>query len=203
MKTLFLLIGLLVATSGFAQNDEAYVNQLTNQFTQKLGDRGIHDYFVAKRYCSGTIEMFKIAGKMCTSKGTYYEVYVVWNDNGKDYMKKIDNCGLFHSQELSDTSLTDFYKKEWPAIKDDEVKPYASESYTGEPELRKKVQPCYRDFQFQMGEVSTTKSFNLFAIGNDSEGKNRNYTFNQTLKLVQLNTLMDDVLSSLVFKRQE
>ena len=78
----------------YAQHDEAYVDQLAEGFSQNLKERGITNYFTTKRYCSGKIEMFQIEGKMCTSKGTYYEVYVVWQEEGKDFIKKIDNLSF-------------------------------------------------------------------------------------------------------------
>ncbi len=54
--------------------------------------------------------MFRINGKMCISKGTYYEMYVFWNEQGIDYLKKFDNCGQFETVELNDTSLSSFTK---------------------------------------------------------------------------------------------
>ena len=146
--------------------------------------------------------MFQIEGKMCTSKGTYYEVYVVWQEEGKDFIKKIDNCGLFFTETLDNTTLYDFYQKEYPALIDDEVKPYRSTAFTGKPQLRKEVQPCFREFSFVKGSRVDDKKFNLFALSNESDGKNENYTFNQTLKLVALNKKMDTLLNSLNFKRQ-
>ncbi|MEM7186583.1 MAG: hypothetical protein AAF466_07980, partial [Bacteroidota bacterium] len=112
MKKLVLLVTLLVGTFSMAQNDEAYVDEQTSKFTQKLNERGISDYFVTKRYCSGKIEMFQIGKemKLCTSKGTYYQVYVVWKEEGQEYIKKIDNCGLFYSVELPGSELYDFYE---------------------------------------------------------------------------------------------
>ena len=203
MKKLTFLFFLTFGVVLYAQNDKAYVDSLTQEFTQKLSQRGISTYFLNEHYCSGKIEMFQIDGKMCTSKGTYYEVYIVWKEDEKDHIKKIDNCGLHHTSTLSDTSLTNFYESEYPALINDEVKPYRSETYTGEPELRKEVEPCFREFKFVKGSREDHKKFNLFALTNDSDGKNINYTFNQTLKLVSLHNQMEDALASLMFKRQK
>jgi len=83
------------------------------------------------------------------------------------------------------------------------VKPYRSTKYTGKPELRKNVQPCFREFTFSKDNYTRNKEFNLFAISNDSDGSNINYPFNQTLKLVALNTKLEALLPSLSFKRQQ
>lgn len=202
MKTILLLFSLLIATSVFSQNDEAYVTELTKEFTTKLQERGITQFFSTKHYCSGTIEMFMIDGKMCTSKETYYQVFIFWQEDGRSLMKKIDNCGLFYSVPLSNDELFSFVAKNQSSLKQEEVKKYKSEVFTGEPELRTSVQPCFRSFSFTMGEESFGKSFNLFDISNDSEGKNLNYDYNQSLALVQLNGKMEALILAASFKRQ-
>ena len=203
MKKLLLLVWLFTITSGFTQNDEAYVDQLTNEFTSKLKERGIPSFFATKHYCSGTIEMFIIDGKMCTTRDTYYEVYIFWEEtDGTPFVKKIDNCGLFQSIELPNNEVLYLAFENLYTIENEEVKPYKSETYTGQPELRKEVQPCFRSFTFKSLEDVVTKSFNLFDISNDSDGKNLNYDYNNALSLVIVNNFTEETLQSLTYTRQ-
>ncbi|MEL6811752.1 MAG: hypothetical protein AAFP76_10495 [Bacteroidota bacterium] len=198
MKRFLTLVALSVVIMAGAQNDEAYVDELTSDFTQKLTERGIDQYFVAKRYCSGKIEMFQIGRekKLCTSRGTYYEVYVVWKEEEIVRLKKMDNCGLFYSLELVNEVLYDLFDSRKSALKSEEVKHYKSASYTGEPELRKKPQPCFRAFQFTYGSEQYSKSYNLFDLSNEVEGDNLNYDHNQKLTVVQLDRHLDEILST-------
>ena len=203
MKRLLVILTCILVSNCFSQNGKEYVVSLTDDFTQKLVNRGITSFFTTTHYCSGTNQMFTIDGKMCSSRDSYFETYVLWNEEGKDFIKKIDNCGFHYSIELQDTDLSEFYAKEYPALMDDEVKPYRSTAYTGEPALRKQVQPCFREFTFSQNNNTRSKKFNLFAISNDSDGSNVNYPFNQTLKLVALNKKLEALLPSLSFKRQQ
>jgi hypothetical protein len=201
MKPLLFLLTFSISFMNYAQHDEAYVNELTDNLVQKLSENGIDTYFVANRYCAGSMRMIMLGDKMCASKGTYYEMYLVYEQEGMGYIQKVDNCGIFEKLTLPDTQIPQFMMREWPALKDDIVKPYHSESYTGVPELRKTPESCFRSFTFHKGAKSFDKQFNLFDISNKSDGPNKNYTFNQTLKLVKLNSMMDELLPQLNFKR--
>lgn len=205
MKKLMLLLSLSIAVTALGQNDEAYVDDLTNQFTAKLTERGISNYFVAKRYCSGKIEMFEIGRerKLCTSRGTYYQVYVVWKEEGEEFIKKIDNCGLFYSTELAGAKIYDFYESNQAALLSETIKNYKSASFTGTPELRKNPQPCFRSFWFLEEGLLVEKSYNLYEL-NDGDGDNLNYEYNSQLKIVALDAMLDEILanSEATMKRQ-
>jgi len=194
MKKIIMLLVMSISIAATSQNDEAYVDALTQEFTQKLSDRGINNYYAAKRYCLGRIEMFEIGDKFCTSKESYFQVYIVWKEEGKVFIKKIDNCGLFYSLELSNTHLFDFFSTNFETLKNEAVKKYKSATYTGIPELRKNPQPCFRSFLFTENEITFNKSYNLFDISNDSDGANLNYDYNNALKLVLLDAKLEKVL---------
>jgi hypothetical protein len=195
MKKIIFLLAICFTSFGFGQNDEVYVDELTLAFTKKLTERNITNYYTVKRYCSGRIEMFKLPERICTSKGTYYEVYVVWMEEYGAFIKKIDNCSLYYSVRLSDNKLYDFFISNLTVLKSEDVRNYKSATYSGKPELRKKPQPCFRSFQFTKGEATFFKRYNLFDISNDSDGKNLNYEFNSQLKVVILDAMLDAVLA--------
>jgi len=202
MKKLIICILWLLPMIPFAQNDEAFVDQQVLEFTEDLKAKGVVQYFVYKSYCEGETQMIKLNDKLCISKGTFYQSYVVWTEEGMDRIKKFDNCGSFYIANLGDTSISEFYKKEWPALIDDEVKPYRSATYTGKPELRKTPQPCFREFVLHSELKEAQKKFNLFEISNDSEGENLNFKFNRTLKLVELYERMERIINSKEFIRE-
>jgi len=197
MKKLVFLLVLAVSATCFGQNDEAYVDGLVTEFTMKLAERNITNYFVAKRYCSGKIEMFQIGKekKLCTSRGTYYMVYVVWTEDDKFHLKKMDNCGLFYTTELSDGELYNFYAANKEPLRNEIVRNYKSASYTGTPELRKNPQPCFRNFVFSENGQTTKQTYNLYEL-KEANGDNLNYEYNSQLKIVQLDALLDAALAT-------
>ena len=87
MKKLLFLFTVLIATAGFTQNDEAYVDAMVAQKMAELELQQNPEYFFRKDYCDGNIQMFNLpGGKLCTSKSTYYSVYVFWSED-EDVMK--------------------------------------------------------------------------------------------------------------------
>ncbi len=197
MKKIVFLWVLLISVAAMGQNDEAYVDGLTKQFTEKLESRGVMQYFTAKRYCSGQIEMFQIGRdkKWCTSKATYYQVYVVWKEDDQVHLKKIDNCSLYFSVALEDSVLFDFFVTHVRALKAEVVKNYISASYTGIPELSKKPQPCFRSFSFTENGESAGPTYNLFHVNPEGKADNLNYNYNSALKVIELDALLDSVLA--------
>ena len=197
MKKIVFLWVLLASVIAMGQNDEAYVDELTQEFMEKLEERGLTQYFTAKRYCSGKIEMFQIGRekKLCASKGTYYQVYVVWKEEDRVRIKKIDNCSLYYSVTLEDSVLFDFFVTNSETLRSETVKNYKSASYTGIPELRKKPQPCYRNFTFTENGETSEQTYNLFDVSPEGEADNVNYEYNSQLKVIELDALMNAVLA--------
>ena len=196
MKKVLIICTLLLTIGAFGQNDEAYVDGLTQEFTQKLVERNITQYFTIKHYCSGKIEMFQIGKerKMCSSKGTYYKVFVVWKEEDNVHVKKIDNCGLFYSIPLTDTAIYDFFDQNKSDLASEEVKQYKSATYTGTPELRKQPQPCFRSFSFTEAGNTSVVSYNLFDLSNEKD--NLNFEYNNQRKAVLLDAQLETLLAT-------
>jgi hypothetical protein len=189
----------------YSQNDEASVNSMVDEFTAKLESRGINNWFYNKRYCLGSIEMFKMEdGSMCTSRGTYYAVYLVWNEEEGTMIKKFDNCGMYYSLPLEDRSLMEaalMYKEQ---LQNEEVLKYDSANYTGQPEQRTKVQPCHTAFTFSIDDSTFSKEYNLYHMTTDAKDPNKNYNHNSSLKIRSMELKMDEVIEKMEpkFRRQ-
>lgn len=206
MKKIVLLFMLLPVVAAFAQNDEAYVDGLVLEFTGSLESRGIATYFTAKRYCLGQIEMFQVEnGRMCSSKGTYFEVYVVWKEaDGVAMIKKIDNCGLFFSLPLEDSGLYDVFQNNAAMLKDENVKPYEVANPENNPILATAVHPCRRSYAFNWEGDRVKKEYKLYDLTNESKQQNMNFESNNELTIVGLDKMLDDTVLSLdsQFRRQ-
>ena len=206
MKKSFIVFLLMISTGLAAQNDEAYVDTQVNGFTASLEKRGISTYYTVKRFCLGEIEMFQLSnGKMCSSKGTYYEVYVLWKEiDGGTMIKKLDNCGLFFSLPLPDPAIYEAFLSNVSRLQAEAVKPYEVANPENSPTLSTKVHPCRRTYSFKEGENSFNKSYKLYDLTNESKQKNLNYDYNNGLLIVELDKLLDTVIGMLdsQFRRQ-
>ena len=206
MKKLLLVLLMTISIQLGAQNDEAYVDELVSEFTVKLEERGITNWYSNKRFCTGSIEMFQMEnGKMCTSKGTYFEVYVLWTENGTTMIKKIDNCGLFYSVPLKNNELMEFVNTNYLDLQLNHVKPYKADNISGIPTSRTKVQPCKRSYVFKKNGGEMKQNYNLYDLTTSEEHPNTNYDHNKEMKIVALDAKLNNVIKALEvkFKRQK
>lgn len=202
-KTIAILL-LLLSFASKAQNDKNYVDNLVSDFTKSLENRGIEDYFYMYEYCLGTIEMFKLAdGSRCTSKGSYYEVYVFWIEENQAMIKKIDNCGLYFSLPLRNHKIVDFAKSNATEL-DVKVKKYEVENPENVPKQSSTVYACSKMFQFNIKNKTFGQTYNLYQLTNESKYKNINFDYNNNLKIVALEKLIKKEIQETesTFRRQ-
>lgn len=203
MKTFSFLFCFLVALSSFAQNDQKHQEELVSQVVQELESTGVDQYMVYTVYCVGENRLILIEGEVCNSSDAYYISYVVWHANGADMIRKVDNCGTYEPLKLAENSLSGFYTSEWPALLDDEVKPYQTPDHKGVPAFRLTPHPCVREITLHKGLRTVNKKFYLFDLSNDSDdGPNRNFSFNHSLKLIELYKRMELIIQDNQFTRQ-
>lgn len=198
MRFILLISVLFFNTLLFAQNDEARVDSLIVDFTAKLNNRGIDTYAVSKRYCLGEINIFKLGNeKICTSKSTYFSVYIFWQENDKNMIKKIDNCGLYLSLQLPDNRVLDFMDRNKEDINMHPIKPYEIESKLGGPIRSTETYPCSRVLRYVSPELSFDQTFALFDLTNDALEDNINYEYNNNLLALDFEKLLTLVISNI------
>ncbi|MCW5520498.1 hypothetical protein J1N09_11645 [Aureitalea sp. L0-47] len=207
MKRLILVLALLFIFQLNAQRDEAFVDQQLSEFTNKLEERSISSWFSVKRYCTGSIEMFLMEdGSWCSSKGTYYETYVVWTENdGASMIKKVDNCGLFFSIPLKSDELTKFFNENLNELTTTTVKNYRADNITGNPELSTSIHSCKRSYTFRNSSGVSETNYDLFDLSTSEKHPNIHYKHNNALKIVELDKMIDEVIENLQskFRRQK
>lgn len=205
MKKLIFLCFVFGSTVTIAQNDKNYVDGLVSEFTKSLENRGIDAYFYLNKYCDGTTEMFKLSdGNMCVSKGTYYEVYVFWNEGNQSMIKKIDNCGLYFSLPLTTSKPLNFVKNNTRQLENGKVKNYKVKTPENVPAKSAKVHSCHRVFMFTIEDESFGQTYNLYDLTNESKYENLNFEHNYNLEIVALEKVIDSVILEVEsnFRRQ-
>lgn len=198
MKRVISLCILLFCTIVTAQRDKASVAARTTDFTTKLEGRNINNYFTTTRHCNGDTQMFVMPdNSRCFSQGTYAATYVVWMENNKAMLKKIDNCGMFASVALPDTELYQFFEAHAQALQQNKVKPYAIEGREGGPISRTEIKDCHRAYRFVYGNAEGIQQFKPFDLTNSAREKNINFNYNQALHITILETMMDNAITFL------
>lgn len=198
MKKTLVLFTLMIAAVGLAQNDEAFVDSLVAQKMAELEMQQNTEYFFRKEYCEGNIRMFTMPdGKLCTSKSTYYAVYVFWKEDA-DVVKlqKFDNCGSFMPISISKKKTTEKFFKDKDALKNGEVKPYKGEKIDTNAFGNMAVQSCHKEYKFVFDGKSFEKHFREFDLTNDSKYKNVNAEHNNSLELIKLDTVISEMIKS-------
>jgi hypothetical protein len=196
MKNILLVSLFLFSFSAFSQNDEARVDSLVTDFKKNLVERDISTFLVTKRYCMGEINIFKLGDeKICTSKSTYYAVYVFWQEEGKSMVKKIDNCGFYISLEAPDNMVLDFMEQHGQDIQQHPIKPYEIASKESGPIKSTETYPCSRVLTYVSPSLNIDQQFALFDLTNDALEDNINYAYNNGLKALELEEVLARAIS--------
>ncbi|OAD92581.1 hypothetical protein A7A78_01350 [Aequorivita soesokkakensis] len=198
MKNIFFLFILMIASIGFAQNDEAFVDNLVSQKMAELELQANPERFYRKDYCEGNIQMFTLPdGKLCTSTSTYYSVYVFWKEDDKIMkLQKFDNCGSFKPISVGISKEMSKILKNKEALKTEEVKPYEGEKVDNNAFGNMFVSSCHKEYKFVFGRDAFEKSFKEFDLSNDSKYKNVNAEHNNSLELVSLDKEISELVKN-------
>lgn len=198
MKNLLFVFVLLLTATSFAQRDKEDVESMVDTFTSALKEREIFNFFTTTRYCDGNIQMIQMPnGRMCTSKGTFYETYIFWQEEGKSYGKKIDNCGMFGSIELPNSDVYNYFTTHFEAIKSNPVKGYEIAQKETGPLQRTEINNCHKAFTLSNANDTFSQKFKPFDLTNDAVETNIHYEYNQQLKIVQLDSLVDTAIEQI------
>ena len=197
MKKLVLLLVFFVTATTVAQRDEAYVNAKVSEFTPSLQERGVDTFFTTYRYCLGKIEIIDLGnGERCASRGTFYEVYIFWKEeNGDQMMKRIDNCGMFYSVEVSTPDVVGYYMDNMEQLHENKVRGYETAEASEGPTQRTEIHNCYRRFEFTSNRGTSKQQYNLFDLTNEADNKNIHYEYNNGLKVVALDGTIDMIIN--------
>tara|TARA_R110002050_G_scaffold103981_3_gene213107 strand:+ start:291 stop:920 length:630 start_codon:yes stop_codon:yes gene_type:complete len=198
MKKILFLFALLMATMGFSQNDEAYLNSLVSQKLAELELQQNPEYFYRKDYCDGKVMIFNLPdGKLCTSSTPYYAVYLFWKESEEVLkLQKFDNCGSFRPITLVRSKIFQKAIEDKQALKSGEVKPYKGEQVDENAFGNMSVEFCHKEYQFVFDGTSFNKKFREFDLTNESKYKNVNAEHNNSLKLIKLDGLISELVKN-------
>ncbi|MBK5212291.1 MAG: hypothetical protein JJE55_01365 [Flavobacteriaceae bacterium] len=198
MNKILVFFALILTSICFAQNDEGFVDALVAQKMAELEMQENPEYFFRKDYCDGNIQMFVMPdGSTCTSKSTYYAVYVFWKED-KDNLKfqKFDNCGSFKPLTISINKTMAKVLKDKQALKTEEVKPYQPEKVDNNAYGNMSVKSCHKEYKFVFEGKIFEKSFKEFDLTDDSKNKNVNADYNNSLNVIKLDNEISEIVKN-------
>ena len=198
MKKIVFFFVFLVPSICFAQNDEGFVDALVSQKMAELEMQENPEYFFRKDYCDGNIQMFIMSdGNRCSSKSTYYSVYVFWNEDKDNWkFQKFDNCGSFKPATISINKTMAKVLKDKQALKTEEVKPYKTEKVDNNAYGNMSVESCHKEYKFVFEGKVYEKSFKEFDLTDDSKNKNVNADYNNSLNVIKLDHEISEIVKN-------
>lgn len=201
---IFLLTTLLFSTSVSGQTKEN-VDTLVDDFTTSLRKKGIIKIGFTNHFCVGSLIDPKEARKKdyCNYEVIYYEVYVFWQDKGKTFLKKFDNCGPYNQIEIHDSIFFEFFDKYKDIIKNESVEPFQTVTIDGNNftyQTSFAIHSCISEIMYCDNEDTIVKSINHYDLrknfGDEKKG-NVNWIRNNELKIVEWDRLTTAIIRQL------
>ncbi|MAP81268.1 MAG: hypothetical protein CL526_09290 [Aequorivita sp.] len=196
MKNILILFALITCGVCLAQNDEAYVDSLVSEKFAELESQQNKEYFSRKDYCKGKVMIFTLPnGEVCTSRTTYYAVYVFWRESENTYkLQKFDNCGSFRPLTIERNSHFKNLLSKVEILKSEVVKPFKAENIEDHPTGNMTVKSCHKEFKFALNGDKFEKKYDEFDLEKESTYRNLNAEYNNSLNLVKLSNHISEIV---------
>jgi len=197
MKPSLLILTVFISAISIAQkNTEMKPLSIISEMTKTFDSQNIENYFYTNRVCLGDTRIITMNNQeKCFTNGNFSEYYLFWQEEDTTYITKADNCGSFIKLKLENNELFNFFMKHKETLENNSVKEYKVANPQNSPMQRAKVYPCSHTFSFTTAMGTFIQKFDEFDVTNDSRQTNLNYEYNQQLKLVALDNMIDTVIT--------
>ena len=172
-------------------NKEIKIDKLTTDFIKELQSRKIDTICIYENYCVGegpkTYEPSLHENKpFCIEEFPNDPVYVLWKENGKNYLTKISICFEYSKTTVPTHDFWNIYFSNEKVIKKEEIKPfeYRPQSNNGKLKYMTMVDhSCHQNFRILINKKIIDKNFDDFNLQEKNNHEiNINYTHNKNLK---------------------
>lgn len=159
------------------------------------------DFIAYKSYSIGSVILNKIDSGTCPNCNPDYPLFLFWNENGKTWIQKFDNCGEYFLLELNDSKIADFVSKNFEIIKSEKIKYYRTDKNM----ISIIDHSTFKQFLIVKSNIEIYNHFDIHNLSNDSDDPNINYQYNNNLKIVKLDKMIKKEIIKLdsqnLFKR--
>ena len=182
MKTVITLIFALIFSSCASKKNAELKSISEYTFEQIAGsfDAKKVQYIGIKKYCVGSVSLNEIDPKECSNCYSENDIYIFWNENGKSYIKKFDNCSEFNTIEIFDFQPSEFLKNNSKELLTKKVGRFQINNDT----YSTISHSCFQNFIVNNGQSKFENNFDNYYL--TGENKNLNYETNNELKIIIL-----------------
>ena len=178
------------------KNEVTAIITKTDEFrTKKI------DFIVYKKYSIGSIRLNRIDSNTCLNCNPDYPLYLIWNENGKTWIQKFDSCGLFFPVELKNSKIVNFINENFEIITSEKIKYYRTDKNT----YSMVDHSTFKQFLIVKSDIEIYNHFDVYNLSNDSDDANINYQYNNNLKIIKLDKIVEEEIQELnsqnLFKR--
>jgi hypothetical protein len=193
MKTAIQFILILILSSCASKKSIEKKNiseyKLEN-ITEKFDAKKLN-YIGLEKYCVGGVRI-EIPNeknyKNCYSKN---DIYIFWTDNDKSFVQKFDNCSEFNIVEILDFKPNEFLKKNTLELKTGKVGNFKIDKET----YSSVSHSCFRNYIINDGKTKYENKFDIYNLTGETD--NLNFKSNNDLKIVQLDKILNEIISEL------
>ena len=197
MKNLLIIsFLLLIGLSGFGQKSAYELDSISKEFLGELKKKGITNIIYYTNYCIGCVR----ENKPCEYQRPFYNSYLIWKKKNKSFIKKFDNCGSYNKVKVTKDVMS-FYESHKDTIKSEFIKDFKVKSIEGKDTSYLYIMVDHSGHsKIIMYDVIDTiyhhiDYFNLAERSGDD--LNVNYLYNQNLKLVELDLIIEKLISKI------
>lgn len=203
MRRIFVLLICFISSFCFSQKIDSIFEKELEVFTNvnKLREKKIN-FIIDKKYSIGFKGILRSDDLNRCPKCDYsYSTYVIWKENNVNYLQCFDNCGNYYPLEIQNKNLLKFMDDNFDLIKKEKVKRYHVDKQT----FTLIDHSSFNEFIISKNGNEIYNFFDDYNLSSDKENPNIYYSYNQNLKIVKLNYLIEDEIKKLdklnLFKR--
>ncbi|WP_248724382.1 hypothetical protein [Seonamhaeicola sp. ML3] len=207
MKKFILIITILFFNLTFGQDKNDPTESIITEFKSKMKENNVTDFFMVKHVTYGTARVIDLKDPdSCIGNGNYFWMYGFWKNGNETWVKKYDNCGGFNAVKLTNSKPIKFFKKNIETLKKDKVEIYKVKPdrivngrklsyFSGQSHTPQ------RYFWFFQNYTLFENYFDKYNLETEEDNKNLNYTSNNNLSIVKLNSLCEEIIYELEEKK--
>jgi len=203
-KTIYIVF-FLISLASFAQTEQEFIDRQIENIESQFNQKGITDYFILRFFWPGASYVTVIDNTRCDPYPDSIK-YVFWKEGGKNWIKRVSECGVSSDVQLTDFKPLDFFVENITRIEKDNVLRY---SYKPDLQVGKKTHlfifttshSSMREFKFHAQNGSFTKHIDTFNLTNAEDKKNLNFAYNNSLPVVILSNECKLIIEKLEEKR--
>ncbi|KAA5828195.1 hypothetical protein FPF71_04990 [Algibacter amylolyticus] len=193
MKTVITLIFVLILSSCASKKNAESKGKSEYTFEQIVQDFDSKKvkYIGMKKYCVGSVRLNTINPKDCANCFSDNDIYIFWNENGKSYVQKFDNCSEFNRIEIFDFQPSEFLNNNSKELLTEKVGRFQIDDET----YSTISHSCFRSFILNDGQSKFENKFDNYDL--TGENKNLNYKANNELKIIMLEKELNKIITEL------